>query len=97
MTAHKNKTKTTQMTQNHSDFSIDHILNKAGSSSSSVNTSSQNLPTSSDFTLDHYSWLHCTRYCPPKVSSEFFLSIIFIWSNRNMQEIKNVVVLKRDS
>ncbi|EFA07332.1 homeobox protein ceh-5 isoform X2 [Tribolium castaneum] len=56
-------------TQNHSDFSIEHILNRAGSSTSSVNNLDlcENAATNSAMPLDPYSWLQCTRYCPPKV------------------------------
>ncbi|XP_044265585.1 homeobox protein ceh-5-like [Tribolium madens] len=56
-------------TQNPSDFSIEHILNRAGSSSSGVSNLDlcENTATNSAMSLDPYSWLQCTRYCPPKV------------------------------
>ncbi|CAH0551398.1 unnamed protein product [Brassicogethes aeneus] len=47
----------------HSDFSIDHILNRAGNSQNS----DDEARTSVNYSLDPYSWLQCTRYCPPKI------------------------------
>ncbi|XP_017781364.1 PREDICTED: homeobox protein MSX-2-like [Nicrophorus vespilloides] len=46
-----------------SDFSIDHILHKAGTSSQEYGTFDCGKPT----VLQPFPWLQCTRYCPPKV------------------------------
>ncbi|CAH1365314.1 unnamed protein product, partial [Tenebrio molitor] len=66
-------------THNHSDFSIEHILNKAGSSTSSTSANftdtSHTSATNSTITLDPYSWLQCTRYCPPKLPSGVLLCV----------------------
>ncbi|CAG9860354.1 unnamed protein product [Phyllotreta striolata] len=49
--------------KNHSDFSIDHILNRAGSSSRYTNDESENK-----FKIEeNFTWLQCTRFCPPKI------------------------------
>ncbi|KAF7266747.1 hypothetical protein GWI33_019966 [Rhynchophorus ferrugineus] len=40
-----------------SDFSIDHILNRAG------NSSKKNPETM----VERYQWLDCSRYCPPRI------------------------------
>lgn len=60
--------------QFHSDFSIDHILNRAGNS----RISSEETKTSVNYPLDPYSWLQCTRYCPPKIPSEFYVKYLLI-------------------
>lgn len=39
-----------------SSFTIEHILKHAGENSKSESNS-----------LEYLSWLHCTRYCPPKL------------------------------
>lgn len=69
MTAPKDHT-----SQNHSDFSIEHILTKAGTSTSENHLNlSENVRNNSALPLDPYSWLQCTRYCPPKVPSTFII------------------------
>ncbi|XP_050509108.1 homeobox protein ceh-1-like [Diabrotica virgifera virgifera] len=51
------------VTKSHSDFSINHILNKAG-----VNLEHNTSPNRDGVNdLNTYSWLQCTRFCPPKV------------------------------
>lgn len=51
--------------KNHSDFSIEHILNYAGNQF----TQQQVCPVDSQKTVDEstFSWLQCTRFCPPKI------------------------------
>ncbi|KAL3285757.1 hypothetical protein HHI36_000283 [Cryptolaemus montrouzieri] len=53
---------------NYSNFSIDHILNNAGEKykESSVNFK-ETMYSDIRFSLDTFSWLQCTRYCPPKI------------------------------
>lgn len=47
-----------------SDFTIEHILNRAGVRENFVNN--ETVPTVM------FPWLQCTRYCPPKIPSEFY-------------------------
>lgn len=52
------------------NFTIEHILNCAGGEKKHdgnvPSTSSQTVPF-----YDPYSWLQCTRYCPPKVPRNY--------------------------
>ncbi|KAK9869310.1 hypothetical protein WA026_003061 [Henosepilachna vigintioctopunctata] len=52
-----------------SNFSIDHILNKAGEDNRRKNSENtdDSLYTRVKFAFDQFSWLQCTRYCPPKL------------------------------
>lgn len=60
--------KTTQK----SDFTIEHILNRAGESKSDqVRRSGDGMVP-----VVAFPWLQCTRYCPPKIPSKFQRSII---------------------
>ncbi|CAG9766050.1 unnamed protein product [Ceutorhynchus assimilis] len=49
-----------EQTLRHSDFSIDHILNRAGSSYS-------NSEKTGDSDKASFQWLQCSRYCPPRI------------------------------
>lgn len=46
-----------------SDFSIDHILNRAG------NSNERNVDSDKVDNLK-FQWLQCSRYCPPRIPSE---------------------------
>lgn len=48
-----------------SDFSIDHILNRAG------NSNERNVDSDKADNLK-YQWLQCSRYCPPRIPSEYY-------------------------
>ncbi|KAL1513167.1 hypothetical protein ABEB36_002615 [Hypothenemus hampei] len=48
-----------EQTSKNSDFSIDHILNRAGSSTGDTNVFSESNVK--------FHWLQCSRYCPPRV------------------------------
>lgn len=61
--------------KNHSDFSIDHILNRAGSSGNTVNDDSNNCESPSSNEENSFSWLQCTRFCPPKIPSKYLLCV----------------------
>ncbi|KAG5876735.1 hypothetical protein JTB14_028609 [Gonioctena quinquepunctata] len=52
-------------TRSLSDFSIDHILNKAGCENKKEANAEEN--PESDNISNAFSWLQCTRFCPPKV------------------------------
>ncbi|XP_063922050.1 homeobox protein ceh-1 [Zophobas morio] len=70
MTAQKEINKSANDAASHSsDFSIEHILNRAGNSCSSSDTNLivSESSTSASLSLDAYTWLNCTRYCPPKI------------------------------
>jgi len=43
-------------------FSVDYILNKAGETNAEDLTNKQNS--------QHYDWLYCTRFKPPKLDSK---------------------------
>jgi len=43
-------------------FSVDYILNKAGETNAEDDTEQQNK--------QHFDWLYCTRFKPPKLDSE---------------------------
>lgn len=68
-----------------SDFSIDHILNRAGNVNLRCDTIRPRINLSDEcnefkhnFTnecLPMFSWLNYTRYKPPKFSSKFFAAI----------------------
>lgn len=47
------------------DFSIEHILNYAGNTTSATATVAGT--SANDQKLSAFSWLNCTRYCPPKL------------------------------
>lgn len=56
-----------------SDFSIDHILNHAGTKNNSDDINYDSFH--SDFVekqnyLDALNWIHYTRYCPPRIPSK---------------------------
>lgn len=58
--------------KNNSDFSIDHILNHAGTrliTNKCVSPENQRSVEQSTA----YPWLHCTRFCPPKIPSKLQL------------------------
>lgn len=55
-----------EQTAKMSDFSIDHILNRAGPS--------ENPKICDDASEVKFRWLQCSRYCPPRVPSKFFYS-----------------------
>lgn len=52
------------------DFSIEHILKRAGNPIGEKKTSE-----SSHDSFVPFPWLHCTRYCPPKIPREYFFLI----------------------
>lgn len=55
------------------NFSIDHILNRAGENC----TTTRKIEftdvgfESVTMSFEQFSWLQCTRYCPPKIPSKF--------------------------
>lgn len=53
-----------------SDFSIEHILTKAGENCAPKSLQ-QNKNLDKAETIA-FPWLHCTRYCPPKIPSTYF-------------------------
>lgn len=58
--------------RSHSDFSIEHILNYAGGKCSEKNfTSDDDKKIIGQSTT--FSWLRCSRFCPPKVPRKFYL------------------------
>ena len=78
MTAQKEINKSANDAASHnSDFSIEHILNRAGNSCSSSDTNLivSESSTSASLSLDAYTWLNCTRYCPPKIPRKFFWKV----------------------
>lgn len=56
--------------KNHSDFSIEHILNYAGNKFTHQQLSSVDSQTTGDGST--FSWLQCTRFCPPKIPRKFW-------------------------
>lgn len=54
-------------------FSIEHILNRAGNQESSSNEQDECVVPTNSLSLPCgvFPWLHCTRYCPPKIPSKF--------------------------
>lgn len=61
-----------------SDFTIEHILNKAGEKKCGVrkiNDFGDNNPVVS------LPWLQCTRYCPPKIPSKLYIFLLFLAFN----------------
>lgn len=50
------------------NFSIDHILNKAGNQGPTPNM--QEDTHERNLSYIPFPWLHCTRYCPPKIPSK---------------------------
>lgn len=59
-----------EQTVKHSDFSIDHILNRAGSSL--VNSGERTVVPCDRIgeNVERFQWLQCSRYCPPRVPSK---------------------------
>ncbi|XP_045461344.1 homeobox protein engrailed-2b [Harmonia axyridis] len=57
------------VTSNFTNFSIDHILNRAGENCKpkARNECNENVFQGVKLSLEHFSWLQCTRYCPPKI------------------------------
>lgn len=74
------------ISSNNSDFSIDHILNRAGNTPPIYKSEFNNLNSDigSSSRSDIYPWLQCTRYCPPKILSisnnKIYMYIFFIWN-----------------
>lgn len=54
-------------TKSHSDFTIEHILKHAGSKDISKSSDSVERSEAEDA---HFTWLNCTRFCPPRVPSK---------------------------
>lgn len=52
--------------RNHSNFSIEHILNHAGEKFIDHNQSSID-DNRKVYHSTTFSWLQCTRFCPPKI------------------------------
>lgn len=57
--------------RNHSDFTIEHILKHAGNKFTEQSSSSQEEQHYQGQS-NGFSWLHCTRFCPPKIPSELY-------------------------
>lgn len=53
-----------------SDFSIEHILNKAGEKKSDL------AGHNGIVSLVALPWLQCTRYCPPKIPRKFLHNML---------------------
>ncbi|KAI4467542.1 homeobox protein msx [Holotrichia oblita] len=50
------------------NFSIEHILNKAGNQEPPTKTEQETGDlTTGSLSYIPFPWLHCTRYCPPKI------------------------------
>lgn len=61
-----------------SDFTIDHILHRAGSTSVPSYVQKFEAFASDDSdngVLTAFPWLHCTRYRPPKIPSKYLATI----------------------
>lgn len=52
-------------------FSVDYILNKAG------NTNTNDVCNNENQNGQHFEWLYCTRFKPPKLDSKFIYIIQF--------------------
>lgn len=66
---HKSEPKTTS-----SDFTIEHILNRAGSTTNNILSCKYEGTENSAVSVVPFPWVHCTRYCPPKIPSKYLLS-----------------------
>lgn len=53
------------------NFSIEHILHKAGNQEIPADTQEGCRIPTGNLSYVPFPWLHCTRYCPPKVPSKF--------------------------
>lgn len=75
------------------NFTIEHILNCAGeqlpNTSHSSSTNEEETCETVPF-LDPYSWLQCTRYCPPKIPSKIQYNLQLNGDNINL----NIFLLK---
>lgn len=61
----------------HSDFSIEHILNYAGNNIAHQTFCSQgDQRTENESTT--FSWLQCTRFCPPKIPRKLKIHYIIL-------------------
>lgn len=60
-------------------FSIDYILNKAGETNNENDTDNQNS--------QHYDWLNCTRFKPPKLDSKYNESKL---SSKVLPKVRNI-------
>lgn len=68
----QNRERNEMTSRNPSDFSIEHILNRAGSRFPKTNSCfSENTPNEHHSAT--FSWLQCTRFCPPRITRKLFV------------------------
>lgn len=65
---------------NHSDFSIEHILNHAGNRT--ADKQREDVQPNENQSTPTFSWLQCTRFCPPKIASKLKNYIDFFYINK---------------